>query len=231
MTLINCVECGHEISSMALACPSCGCPEGGVSKDAVTTVKCEYCHQLIDANLTTCPLCGIQVFKSHRSSNKTAAPAPPVKGLKTKLSTGSALALGLGGILLIFIVATSVGNALDHTQTTYAAVAATVASPTITAPVELSPAVSSRFTKEQVDSAKKVMALVVQDSKVYSEGPHLVVEMGNYMEDRNILFGYCRAIANADAVLEGKSRPIYFHDPGGKMVATAQAGAGVQLKD
>lgn len=36
MALINCIECGKEISSLAVSCPHCGCPREYQSKDINT---------------------------------------------------------------------------------------------------------------------------------------------------------------------------------------------------
>jgi hypothetical protein len=38
------------------------------------------------------------------------------------------------------------------------------------------------------------------------------------------------AIANADAILQGKARVIYFQQPDGALFATARPGSGIKLK-
>lgn len=90
---------------------------------------------------------------------------------------------------------------------------------------------TAKWGKDRVAAARNVMAMANRDCNIYAEDPHLVVEMRMYIEDRNRLLMYARAIADADAILNPTLRPIYFHDPGGKMVATAHPSQGVQLKD
>lgn len=53
MALINCPECGKEISDKASNCPNCG-----------ATVKkkfCQHCGESIDNDCVVCPKCGKQV--------------------------------------------------------------------------------------------------------------------------------------------------------------------------
>jgi len=53
MALINCPECGKEISDKAASCPNCG-----------ATVKrkfCQHCGEAIDNDCVVCPKCGKQV--------------------------------------------------------------------------------------------------------------------------------------------------------------------------
>lgn len=53
MALINCPECGKEISDKAASCPNCG-----------ATVKkkfCQHCGEQIDNDCVVCPKCGKQV--------------------------------------------------------------------------------------------------------------------------------------------------------------------------
>lgn len=53
MALINCPECGREISDKAASCPHCG---------AVVKKKfCQHCGEQIDADCIICPKCGKQV--------------------------------------------------------------------------------------------------------------------------------------------------------------------------
>jgi predicted amidophosphoribosyltransferase len=39
MALIKCPECGKEISDLAKACPSCGCPVNSDSVDETESVR------------------------------------------------------------------------------------------------------------------------------------------------------------------------------------------------
>lgn len=54
MALINCPECGREISEKATSCPHCGIPLGKKK-------FCKFCGASIDENCVVCPECGKQV--------------------------------------------------------------------------------------------------------------------------------------------------------------------------
>ncbi len=54
MALINCPECGKEISDQAVSCPNCGTPLGNKK-------FCKFCGEQIDENCVICPKCGKQV--------------------------------------------------------------------------------------------------------------------------------------------------------------------------
>ena len=88
-----------------------------------------------------------------------------------------------------------------------------------------------KWGKEKVASAQKVMTLVSQDCRIYEEDTHLVVEMQMYVTDPNQRLRYVRAIADADVILQGKPRNIYFYDPSNKQIAQADPLNGVRLID
>lgn len=49
MALINCHECGKEISNKAEACPHCGCPIKETSSDnQIGKTRCQYCKKMVD---------------------------------------------------------------------------------------------------------------------------------------------------------------------------------------
>lgn len=53
MAMIQCPECGKEISDKAASCPNCG---------AVVKKKfCQHCGEAIDNDCVVCPKCGKQV--------------------------------------------------------------------------------------------------------------------------------------------------------------------------
>lgn len=77
MALINCPECGKEISDQAASCPSCGAPIGNKK-------FCKYCGAQIDEGCIVCLKCGRQVetigvnnpsIIVNNSSNASAAAA------------------------------------------------------------------------------------------------------------------------------------------------------------
>ncbi|WP_148411838.1 TM2 domain-containing protein [Murimonas intestini] len=54
MALIQCPECGKEISDKAPSCPNCGTPFNQKK-------YCKFCGGLIDMDCIICPKCGKQV--------------------------------------------------------------------------------------------------------------------------------------------------------------------------
>ena len=54
MALINCTECGRQISDKAKSCPGCGAP-------IATTKFCKHCGAKIELDCIVCPRCGKQV--------------------------------------------------------------------------------------------------------------------------------------------------------------------------
>lgn len=57
MALINCPECGRQVSDSAVSCPNCGTP---INKSN-TQKFCKYCGEIIDRECVVCPKCGKQV--------------------------------------------------------------------------------------------------------------------------------------------------------------------------
>lgn len=64
MSLINCPECGREISDRASACIHCGCPlkelENPSYPDKITETfnSCPICKRNEEIPMTICPTCG-----------------------------------------------------------------------------------------------------------------------------------------------------------------------------
>ncbi len=65
MALINCPECGKEISDQATSCPNCGTP---IKKGE--TKFCQHCGGQIDKECVVCPRCGKQVSEMNGTSDK-----------------------------------------------------------------------------------------------------------------------------------------------------------------
>lgn len=92
MALINCKECGQEISDSASVCPHCGAP---VIKD----VYCPKCGTKVPENIQFCPTCG----------NPIARAAKPA-GAKDKTVAGLlAIFLGTLGIQYFYLGKTTAG--------------------------------------------------------------------------------------------------------------------------
>lgn len=51
MALINCKECGKQVSDLATSCPHCGAP-------VETKVYCKECGEQIAESVSVCPNCG-----------------------------------------------------------------------------------------------------------------------------------------------------------------------------
>ncbi|HID81899.1 MAG TPA: hypothetical protein EYP51_05950 [Thiotrichales bacterium] len=59
----------------------------------------------------------------------------------------------------------------------------------------------------------------------------MVVEMKMFLPDLNQRLGYVKAIADADVVLSGEARNIYYYNPSNKLIAQADQYKGVRLVD
>jgi len=90
---------------------------------------------------------------------------------------------------------------------------------------------SPKYPPEQVKSAKKIMENVRALANVFEEGGHLVVEFHQYLypEDINKRLTFIRAVADADCVLTGSARSIFFYNPGNVQIAKADSLNGVRL--
>lgn len=72
MALINCVNCGKEISDKALVCPGCGHKfEEKTNVVEIPPVLCEECGEVIPEGGEACPKCGCPIEKKEE---ETAAP-------------------------------------------------------------------------------------------------------------------------------------------------------------
>ena len=89
----------------------------------------------------------------------------------------------------------------------------------------------AKWGQEKVTAARKVMAMVQQDSSIYEEGSHLVVEMKMYIDEPDRRLQYIRAIADTDVILHGSARNIYFYDPSNKKIGQADRLNGIRLVD
>jgi predicted SnoaL-like aldol condensation-catalyzing enzyme len=85
----------------------------------------------------------------------------------------------------------------------------------------------------KMDFAQKVMKNVRQLANVYEEGEHLVVEFHEYLfpYDINKRLQFVRAVADADCVITGKPRLIFYYNPDGKQIAQADPINGIRLKN
>lgn len=56
MALIECKECGTQISDTAVSCPKCGAVVPKTMKE--DEIQCPFCKTVIHEDATTCPGCG-----------------------------------------------------------------------------------------------------------------------------------------------------------------------------
>ena len=78
-------------------------------------------------------------------------------------------------------------------------------------------------------SAKQVMAAARSLCSIREEEPHLVVECTSSIAPEQQL-AFAQAIANADVVLTGRARNIYYYLPDGRQFAQADRLNGIRLK-
>lgn len=71
MALINCYECGKQISDSAQACPNCGAPVKKQEKKKF----CKYCGTSIKSEASFCPACGKP--QSSNNAQQTQVPVQP----------------------------------------------------------------------------------------------------------------------------------------------------------
>jgi hypothetical protein len=88
-----------------------------------------------------------------------------------------------------------------------------------------------KWGQSKVMAAEKVMAMAQQDSTIYEEGSHLVVEMKIHIESPDQRLQYIRAIADTDVILHGVPRNIYFYGPANRKIGQADMLNGVRLAD
>lgn len=94
MALINCKECGQQISDSASVCPHCGAP-------VVRDVFCPNCGTKVPENVKFCPNCGGQIYPVSETAKA---------GKKDKLVAGLlAILLGTLGIHYFYLGKTTAG--------------------------------------------------------------------------------------------------------------------------
>ena len=70
MAIINCPECGHEVSSAAEKCPNCGVAIAG------NIMTCPDCGRVVLRSTTTCPSCGAKLTAPAAAQGGYKAPQP-----------------------------------------------------------------------------------------------------------------------------------------------------------
>lgn len=91
----------------------------------------------------------------------------------------------------------------------------------------------NNYTGAQKAKAQDIMEQVRRQANVFEEGGNLVVEFHNYLYPNDIdkRLQVVRAVADADCILSGRPRSIFFYNPGNKQIAQADKLNGVRLKE
>lgn len=70
MALVNCIECGREISDKASACPHCGCPveaaKAPIDPGYPEFVNCRDCKKEYPFAAAFCPACGLMNYQKDK---------------------------------------------------------------------------------------------------------------------------------------------------------------------
>lgn len=102
MALINCAECGRQISDKAKNCPGCGAP-------IMAKKFCKHCGKPIDEECVVCPLCGKQVENLQNTNDNNIvinnnAVATSNANIKTPASNGKEKNKWISLLLCIFTI-------------------------------------------------------------------------------------------------------------------------------
>ncbi|MDQ7049903.1 MAG: zinc ribbon domain-containing protein [Enterobacterales bacterium] len=87
MALINCFECGNQVSDLAKACPQCGAPlvkspEASSNTTFASTIpkksqiQCPFCKSALDAEAITCGYCSAEYGWNYAKSPHISAKPP-----------------------------------------------------------------------------------------------------------------------------------------------------------
>lgn len=114
--LIQCPECGKEISDKAEACPNCGCPSSQWKQEPVEERKvkarqCSRCQKVFSPKLGACPECGYGWFAEIEVPESEAGfpvgpdgtPAPPPQS-QEKNSKGGLTFWGVVGAIIVAVL-------------------------------------------------------------------------------------------------------------------------------
>lgn len=118
MALIECMECGKQISDMSSRCPNCGCPTSESIKKAEIEAfkrdnrdkmikKCPMCSTEFEEPVFDCPVCGLSVINTpfmmeearrEREANIPKCPTCGSTKIKKVSATSKAVSVGLFGL-------------------------------------------------------------------------------------------------------------------------------------
>jgi hypothetical protein len=223
MALTKCIECGKEISTQARVCPSCGYPME--TDPGVNLVECQYCQKMIKPNLENCPYCSVQQFKLIDKPNVRLSPISSGSKASTSNSKKSKSIGFVQGCLILVVGLFALAGLANFLSSSSSG-----SHPSISSSPSITPN-KNTYSDKQKEDARVLMDAAKANHHIFEEGPHLVVEMKSYVEDKNTLLRFVQRIADADCVLNNGPRNIYFYDPSMKQIAQADTLNGVRLKD
>ena len=115
--LIQCPECGKEISDKSDACPNCGCPSSQWKQEPVEERKvkarqCSRCQKVFSPKLGACPECGYGWFAEIDVPESEAGfpvgpdgtPVPPPQSQEKKNSKGGLTFWGVVGAIIVAVL-------------------------------------------------------------------------------------------------------------------------------
>lgn len=190
-------------------------------------INCKECGKSISSEAKACPQCGANRAECGGCGASLTPAQPknntmPTGDFSLKVIAGVAMKViaGVVGFFVVMILIIYFGAQIYTSPTEQKKEAPTL----VYNPV-------AKWGAEKVAAANKVMDMVKHDCNVFEDNGDLVVEMRNYMDDRNALLKYVRAIADTDVILHGAARNIYYYDPAGKKIAKADTTYGVRLEN
>lgn len=94
MAMINCPECGRQISDKAASCPGCGYD--------MTAPRCAECGEVIPDNAAVCPKCGCPAENAKTETAEQVTAIGPIKK-KSKLLPIILAAVVLAAVIAVLI--------------------------------------------------------------------------------------------------------------------------------
>ncbi|MCI8595123.1 MAG: zinc ribbon domain-containing protein [Oscillospiraceae bacterium] len=107
MALIQCKNCGKEISDKALTCPHCGVQLGEKIQEEAQPLICKECRAEIPLGAEACPNCGHPVLQEEPPQKVEVVSVTPPK-LRKNAKKG--IIAGIVAVVIIAIIAVAIGN-------------------------------------------------------------------------------------------------------------------------
>lgn len=173
---------------------------------------CRECGQTVSTQAPSCPHCGVSEPAATQDASRSPAGARLLFGLLALVFVAGA-AIAISGSLVD-------RDALSATDTAGGPVAEVA-----------SEADDVEVTPEKRAAAREVFANLDGLATLSDHGSSLDVRFDDFIfnADDQTRYRLMSSVADADAVLQGKARTIYFRRPDGKEIGRADRFRGVQL--